>query len=68
VKRIKNPQTLFSLGLFCLAFSNIGSWVIRRHASAPFWANSGDFLTGLGIGASIALILLAFRMKNRAAC
>ena len=68
MNRIKNPQTLISLGMFSLAFGNIASFLLRHHASVPFWTNFGDFLSGLGIGASIALIFLGFRMKNRPAC
>jgi hypothetical protein len=68
MNRIKNPQTLISLGMFSLAFGNIAGWVMRQHTSAPFWADSGDFIMGLGVGTSIALILLGLRMKNRPAC
>jgi hypothetical protein len=68
MNRIKNPQTLISLGLFSLAFGNIASWLLRRHAAVPFWVDTGDFVMGLGVGVSIALIFLGFRMKNRPAC
>lgn len=64
----KNPQLFITLGLFALAFSNIASWVMRRHASVPFWTDFGDFTLGLGVGLSIALIFLGIRMKNRPAC
>ena len=68
MNRIRNSQTLVSLGMFSLAFGNIASWVMRRHAGVPFWIDFGDFVMGLGVGCSIALILLGIRMKNRPAC
>lgn len=67
MNRIKNPKTLISLGMFGLAFGEIASWA-TRHTTVPFWVNAGDFTLGLGVGSSIALILLGFRMKNRHAC
>jgi hypothetical protein len=54
MKRIKNSQTLVSLGMFSLAFGNIASWVMRRHAAVPFWTNFGDLTMGLFTGAAIA--------------
>ncbi len=68
MNRIRNSQTLVSLGMFSLAFGNIASWVMRRHAAVPFWTNFGDLVLGLFTGAAIALILLGIRMKNRPAC
>ena len=68
MKRIKDSQTLVSLGMFSLAFGNIASWVMRRHAAVPFWTNFGDLTMGLFTGAAIALVLLGIRMKNRPAC
>lgn len=68
MNRLKKPRILVSLGMFSLAFGNIGGWIIRRHAGGPIWADSGDFIIGLGVGLSFALSLAAFRMKNRAAC
>jgi hypothetical protein len=68
MKRIKNSQTLVSLGMFSLAFGNIASWIMRRHAAVPFWTDFGDMTMGLFTGAAIALIFLGFRMKTRPAC
>lgn len=68
MNRIKNSKTLVSLGMFSLAFGNIASWVMRRHAGVPYWTDFGDLTMGLFTGAAIALILLGLRMKNRTAC
>jgi hypothetical protein len=68
MKRLKNPQTLISLGMFSLVFGETASFMTRHYATVPFWVNSGDFVMGIGFGASIALMLLGFRMKNRPAC
>jgi hypothetical protein len=54
--------------MFSLAFGNVAGWVLRHHAAVPFWVDFGDFINGLGVGCSIALILLGLRMKNRPAC
>lgn len=67
-RKLRDPQTMISLGMFCLAFGSITNWLMHRSGGAlvpPFWSGVGDGVMGALYGAAIAFTLLGARANAR---
>ena len=67
-RKMKDPQTMISLGMFCLAFGSITNWLMHRSGGSllpPFWSGLGDGVMGALYGAAIAFTLVGARLNAR---